>query len=308
MPFAYSYHSNMPPVTKNLIIINLLFFLAKFVGDSRYGFDLADVLGLKIFLASDFRIWQLFTYMFMHANTSHILVNMLGLWMLGRIMENVWGSRRFLFFYMVCGVGAGVIQEIAQYFYFLHQDDIYHWTERGLDIARGLNTWPSTVGASGAIYGLMLAFGMTFPNEYIYLYFLLPIKAKYFMIGAAAIELYSSLASSNDGVAHVAHLGGALFGLLLILHWRNKGNRPFGSGTSGSFKDSVNKFFHRFSRPKRPKMDVYSQNERNSDYEYNARKKEREAEIDKILEKVKKSGYTSLTEEEKRKLFDASQR
>lgn len=311
MQFANSYHSSTPPVTKNLIIINLLFFLAKFVG-YRYNINLSDTLGLHFFLASDFKIWQLFTYMFMHADLSHILFNMFAVWMFGRIMENVWGPQRFLFYYIVCGVGAGLMQEGVQYLTYIYKGlslyDQVNWNGVIVDMADFLNVW-TTVGASGAVYGILLAFGMTFPNESLFIFPLpVPIKAKFFVVGYAAIELFSALSSSNDGVAHFAHLGGMLFGLLLILHWRNNGNNPFNRHSSRRFGDSFRNFFHRFSRPGRPHMDVYSKNERNQDYEYNARKREHEEEIDRILKKVKQSGYTSLTEEEKRKLFDASQR
>ncbi|MCM1108399.1 MAG: rhomboid family intramembrane serine protease [Clostridium sp.] len=307
--FTNSYTMGTPPVTKNLIIINILFFFASIVAE-RYGIRLDEHLGLHFALASNFRIWQVFTYMFLHANLQHILFNMFALWMFGRIIESAWGSRRFLIYYMVCGVGAGLMQEGAQYLTYLYEG-LNHYEGVNLDgaiisMTKYLNRW-TTVGASGAVYGILLAFGMTFPNESLFIFPLpVPIKAKFFVVGYAAIELFAAISSSNDGVAHLAHLGGMLFGLLLILHWRNKGRGGYGRRSSESMADKIKNFFHRFSA--RPRMSVYSKNERNSDYEFNARKKERTEEMDRILDKVKKSGYTSLTEEEKRKLFDASQR
>ena len=210
----------LPPVVKHLLIINALLFLASFTLN-RFNIDLSDYLGLHFFLAKDFMPFQLFTYMFMHANFEHIFFNMFALWMFGNTLENIWGSKRFLLFYIVCGLGAALCQEVVQFIDFEIRTD---W--RGLAVLNDgmrevLNTW-NTVGASGAVYGLLLAFGMLFPNSRIYLYFLFPIKAKWFVIGYAVIELLSGFFSSGN-VAHFAHLGGMLFGLILILIWKKKG-------------------------------------------------------------------------------------
>lgn len=184
----------LPTVVKNLLIVNLIVFLAQMVLE-KYGYNnITSMCALNAIETGRFRIWQLFTYMFMHANWSHILFNMFALWMFGYVLENYWGSRRFLFYYLVCGVGAGICNLLVP-------------------------GWGLTVGASGAVYGILLAFGMMFPNERIYLYFIMPIKAKWFVIGYAAIELFNGMFVA-DGVAHFAHLGGMLFGLLLILYWR----------------------------------------------------------------------------------------
>ena len=188
---------------------------------NRFNIDLSDYLGLHFFLAKDFMPYQLFTYMFMHANFEHIFFNMFALWMFGNTLENIWGSKRFLLFYIICGLGAAVSQEVVQFIDFEMRTD---W--QGLAILNDgmrevLNTW-NTVGASGAVYGLLLAFGMLFPNSRIYLYFLFPIKAKWFVIGYAVIELLSGFFTSGN-VAHFAHLGGMLFGLILILIWKKKG-------------------------------------------------------------------------------------
>ena len=213
----------LPPVVKNLLIINVLLYLATFTMN-RFHIDLTDYLGLHFFKASNFRPYQLITYMFMHANFEHIFFNMFALWMFGNTLENIWGSKRFLLFYMVCGIGAGLCQELVQYIQYASeyaQYDSVNLSGTIMPMAEYLNLW-NTVGASGAIYGLLLAFGMLFPNAMIYLYFLFPIKAKWFVIGYAVIELLSGFFTSGN-VAHFAHLGGMLFGLALILYWRKKG-------------------------------------------------------------------------------------
>lgn len=303
---------NMPPVTKNLIIINILFLLAKIVA-MRNGVDLDNILGLHFFLAPDFKLYQLFTYMFMHGGLEHIFFNMFAVWMFGRVMETVWGGRRFLFYYIVCGVGAGLVQECSQYISYLVQGmDRYEAVNIGysvMSMADYLNRW-TTVGASGAVYGILLAFGMTFPDERMFIFPLpVPIRAKFFVVGYAVIELLSAFGSSGDNVAHFAHLGGMIFGFILIRYWRRNGGG--GSYYNESLPDKVKKWFtgrmDRFSAPRKPKMDVYMGG-RKDDYEYNARKKAQADEIDRILDKVRKGGYESLTEQEKQKLFDASQR
>ena len=214
----------LPPVVKHLLIINALLFLASFTLN-RFNIDLSDYLGLHFFLASDFRPYQLITYMFMHANFEHIFFNMFALWMFGNTLENIWGSKRFLLFFMVCGLGAGLCQEVVQYIQYatsgLARYENVNLSGVVMSTADYLNVW-NTVGASGAVYGLLLAFGMLFPNSRIYLYFLFPIKAKWFVIGYAVIELVSGFFSSGN-IAHFAHLGGMLFGLILILIWKKKG-------------------------------------------------------------------------------------
>ncbi|MBR1765806.1 MAG: rhomboid family intramembrane serine protease [Bacteroidales bacterium] len=193
--------SLLPPAVKHLIIINVLFYAAYYVLLHRYGVDLSKYLALWSLDVpiqnpyGSFRPWQPLTYMFMHANLTHIFFNMFNLWMFGAAMENFWGTRRFVFYYLACGVGAGLIYMLLP----------------GLHV---------TVGASAAVYGLLLAFGMTFPNEHIYLYFLIPIKTKWFIIGMIAIELLEGIFMTTDGIAHFAHLAGMLIGLLLIMWWR----------------------------------------------------------------------------------------
>ena len=223
--------NNLPPVTKNLLIINVLCFFGYIVAQ-KYGIDLNNTLGLHFFLASDFNLAQLVTYMFMHANFQHIFFNMFAVWMFGRTLEHVLGAKRFLSYYMVCGIGAGLVQELVQYIQYAMELSHYDNVDTGLSIipmAEFLNMM-TTVGASGAVYGILLAFGMLFPETRMFVFPLpFPIKAKFFVIGYAVIELFSGFGSSGDGVAHFAHLGGMIFGFLLIMYWRkkNKNNGQF---------------------------------------------------------------------------------
>lgn len=218
--------NNLPTVTKNLLIINVLCFFGAIVG-KKYGFDLNAVCGLHFFMASDFNIAQLVSYMFLHANFEHIFFNMFAVWMFGRTLEHVWGSKRFLIYYMVCGIGAGLIQELVQYIEYVVVLQGYQQVDTGFGIipmSEYLNLM-NTVGASGAVYGILLAFGMLFPNAQMFVFPIpFPIKAKFFVIGYAVIELVLGMSRAGDGVAHFAHLGGMIFGLLMILYWRKKRN------------------------------------------------------------------------------------
>ncbi len=238
--------NNLPPVLKNLLIIN---FLVYFVGMvlMRYGIDITDLLGLHYFRAENFRLHQPITYMFLHSYSGiyHILFNMFGLFMFGRILEQVWGSKRFLQFYMITGIGAGIVQMVVAYiriktvesnispelvemvyregFALLSEGRNYVDPQLGrLNLL--INT--STIGASGAIFGILLAFGMLFPNTELFLMFIpIPIKAKYVVIGYGVLELYQGVFATSSGVAHFAHLGGMLFGFFLIRHWRKNRNK-----------------------------------------------------------------------------------
>ena len=220
-PTGFSF---LPTAVKNLLIINAIMFLAD-LALTRFGINLSNVLGLHFFMASDFRPWQLLTYMFMHGNFSHLFFNMFALWMFGNTLENIWGTKRFLLFYILCGLGAGLMQEGVQYIEYITKLSQYQNVNMGgsiIPMGQYLN-YMTTVGASGAIYGLLLAFGMMFPNSMIYLYFLVPIKAKWFVIGYAVIELLTGIFYTSDGVAHFAHLGGMLVGLVILLIWKKKG-------------------------------------------------------------------------------------
>ena len=215
--------NNIPTVVKNLLIINVLCFFGMVVA-RKYGIDVNDLFGLHFFKASDFNAGQLITYMFLHANFQHIFFNMFAVWMFGRVLENVWGPKRFLTFYLVCGVGAGLVQELVQYIQYATVLSDYERVDIGsmvVPMSDYLNLM-TTVGASGAVYGILLAFGMLFPNSQMFVFPLpVPIKAKYFVIGYAVIEIFAGMHGA-DNVAHFAHLGGMLFGLILILYWRKK--------------------------------------------------------------------------------------
>ena len=291
----------LPTVVKNLLIINVLMFLAS-VTLERFNIDLTSILGLHFFKASDFRIYQFVTYMFMHANFAHLFFNMFALWMFGNTLENVWGSQRFLLYYMVCGLGAGLCQELVQYIQYTTQLADYATVNTGgqiITMDAYLNMM-TTVGASGAIYGLLLAFGMMFPDSRIYLYFFIPIKAKWFVIGYAVLELISGL-GGGDNVAHFAHLGGMLFGLILILYWKKHGM----NGPNFDLKKWKGWFWKYKDRKKYTRYEEVKEMPRN-DGDYNRQRAEKERSVDAILDKVSKSGYGSLTDEEKEFLFKNS--
>lgn len=262
----------LPPVVKNLIIINVLFYLATIGLGSATGLDLSDLLGLHYFSASKFSPYQFITYMFMHGSPSHIFFNMFALWMFGSVLENVWGPRRFIIFYIVTGIGAALLHYLVFYIEIqpvLNQMDTFindptfnnlqafvsthrfpnqdlpmfdqfansyavlqtdHFNTQSLQVSLNFMTSykdyflnvPVVIGASGAIYGLLLAFGMLFPNSLIYLYFFIPLKAKWFVIIFGVIELVSGFFDTGGNIAHFAHLGGMIFGFLLIIYWNKK--------------------------------------------------------------------------------------
>ena len=303
----------IPTITKNLLIINALMFLALLVFQMK-GINLNDVLGLHFFMASDFHFYQLITYMFMHANFEHIFFNMFALWMFGCVVENVWGPKKFLFYYISCGIGAGVIQEIVQFvsFYFMATSqipgagfgDLWQIAQNSTAV---LNQW-TTVGASGAIYAILLAFGMIFPEERIFIFPLpIPIKAKWFVGIYAAIELFSALATPGDSVAHFAHLGGMLFGFLMIRYWRRHPESDrYGRSNGQLFFDKLRTNWENRSHKKADKPRDSRQDDRPTrQTEESSTEKTNQQEIDRILDKIRRSGYDSLTEEEKRKLFES---
>ena len=324
--------NNIPTITKNLLIINIICFLATVVTQARI--DLNTAFGLHYWQATNFSLYQMFTYMFMHGSWTHLFFNMFALWMFGGIMERTFGRNRFLTYYIICGLGAAVCQELSQTVYVysliapqgatLH--DLFN-----LSIAdrAALNSL-TTVGASGSIYGLLLAFGMTYPEERLFVFPLpVPLKAKWFVCGYVVIELLSAMSQRGDGVAHVAHLGGMLFGYIMIRMWRksksdyNHRTGHFSDGWDGyEIKDNTDTILgkiRRWFKIDNPNDNVNRNDKGNStfggveesqrhasDWQYNAQKKKKETEIDKILDKIRQSGYASLTEEEKKKLFEQS--
>ncbi len=304
---------NIPIVTRNLLIINVLVYLLASVLQFG-GKSLTDWGALHFFMASDFHVYQFITYQFLHGGFTHLFFNMFALWMFGCVIENVWGPKKFIFYYIFCGVGAGLCQEMVQYISFaadgltsMDPGQVLNVNGQRLMTVDQVMNLSSTIGASGAVYGILLAFGMTFPNERIFIFPLpIPIKAKWFVAVYAIIEFVSAMSSVGDGVAHMAHIGGMLFGFLLILYWRKRPNSYFNV-------DATRQFFDRWSRTSRTRQTSYTSYTSNSSYsrpeddmEYNARKKARQEEIDKILDKIRVSGYDSLSKEEKRRLFEAS--
>lgn len=236
------YFSNIPPITKNLLIINALCWLAsltlpsishKIVGHSV---DLIDLLGMHFILSDKFNAVQLVTYMFLHdtGGFTHLLFNMFSVFMFGRILESHWGAKRFITFYMLTGIGAAIVQQVMWAIDFY---PIITMSQSAIE-ASGLNFTKEmiygraiTIGASGAVFGILLGFGMLFPNVPLYIMFIpIPVKAKYVMIGYGLIELFMGVANfTGDNVAHFAHLGGMLFAFFIIRAWKKKDYHQHGN-------------------------------------------------------------------------------
>ena len=210
---------NIPKVTGYVLIANVVIYLLT-VMIRRYGIDLNAIGGLHFYAAQSFHWWQPITYMFLHANFSHLFFNMFAVWMFAPMIEQQWGARRFSLYYLVCGLGAGLIQELVWALMLSNMSASYDVTTLA-HYAIMLNT----IGASGAIFGILFAFGWLYPDVPMYILFIpVPIRARIFVIIYALIELFAGLGSviglTADNVAHFAHLGGLLFGWLLILYWK----------------------------------------------------------------------------------------
>lgn len=271
--FRVSRFEVLPTIVKNIIIINVLVYLAQQVFVDSKIINIEDTFALHTAQSSLFRPWQLLTHMFMHATVEHIFFNMFALWMFGSILENLWGPRRFLIFYLICGLGAALAHMSALYFstqeiideviklksnfnegtfqnFFVkfNLDNYYpgslqfmqtwqlHQNDPGLasQAMELVNKFAddhmneATLGASGAVFGCLAAFGYLFPNTYLYILALIPVKAKWLVLGYAAVELFLALKNSaGDDVAHIAHLGGALFGFALVYFWNKKNRNTF---------------------------------------------------------------------------------
>ena len=243
MNYRPSSFRHLPEVVKNLLIINGLFFLATITLDGM-GFDMYHLFGLHQFQSDDFMPHQLVTHIFMHGNLTHLIFNMFALWMFGKVLENVWGGKRFLIYYMITGLGAAIIHlGVSQYEIMSLQaqistTDLSRLLDDGKYILANNQNYTNpimgklnvlihtpTVGASGAVFGVLLAFGMLFPNALLYIYLAIPIKAKYFVILYGILELYAGISNNPaDNVAHFAHLGGMIFGFLLIKYWKKSSN------------------------------------------------------------------------------------
>jgi len=260
--YNIGFGSAITPAVKKLITINVAVFFGQFLLQMFYPFYMERFFGLvPAYVIHRLFIWQLVTYMFMHGGLFHIFFNMFALWIFGCEIERHWGSRDFYIYYFVTGIGAGIFNLIFE----------------------PSSTIP-IVGASGAIYGILLAFGFMFPERPIYIYFLFPIRAKYFVLIFGAISFMSAFSARSDGIAHFAHLGGMIIGYLFLrLDWRNQG-----------FTEKIRSLFS-----KRPKMKIHWKNQ-SDDFDYRQR-------IDEILDKINDVGYDKLTEEEQELLRNASQ-
>jgi membrane associated rhomboid family serine protease len=234
----------LPPVVKNIILINVIMLFADFTAKSVLGINLSSVLGLYFPKSDLFMPLQLVTHMFMHGGLLHLLFNMYALFIFGQVLEQVWGPKRFLVYYMVCGLGAAFVHETVILFQYekimslISSDQLEMVLNEGSAYFRDGKVFTNelmknlqyilnipTVGASGAVFGILLAFGVLFPNTQLMLLFPpIPIRAKYFVIGYGAIELYLAFAQPGSNIAHAAHLGGMLFGYLLLRYWRKTTN------------------------------------------------------------------------------------
>jgi len=234
----------MPPIVKNIIYINIIMLLAYYAAGSVYHIDLNRILGIYFIKSDQFHPYQLITHMFMHGGITHLFFNMFALFMFGQILEQVWGPKRFLIYYLITGLGAMVIHEsVLAYQYHkmmssISPEVLQDILDNGLKYtlegkayidpaARELQSvlFTPTVGASGAVFGVLLAFGVLFPNTELMLIFPpIPIKAKYFVAGYGAIELYLAVTQPGSSIAHAAHIGGMLFGYILIRYWRRTSN------------------------------------------------------------------------------------
>jgi membrane associated rhomboid family serine protease len=290
-PRFFGGFSLFPPVIKGLIVSNVVVWvlldvlLAPFVLEGVPVFRILESSLALWPIGPSFWPWQIVTYMFLHGGFFHLFFNMLALWMFGMELENTWGSRKFLIFYLLCGIG-GALANLA--------------------ITPLLGQAAPTVGATGAVFGVLIGFAMLFPNRLIYLYFLIPVKAKYLIAVWIGLELFFGVTGSSEGVAHFAHLGGVAVGLVYmaidldivplrewLIRFRGEDAKPFAGGEPVGGRTDVRdaRFFDittgkHIDRDQRVTQEV----------------------VDEILDKISRGGYQSLTEDEKRILNEASKR
>ena len=293
-PRGFGKFSVFPPIIKNLLIINAaVFFFQLLASNFMIGgkpgiYVLQEWFALNpIVEGANFQVWQLITYQFMHAGFGHIFFNMFMLWMFGMEIENILGSKKFLYYYLICGVVAGLAQ---------------------LFIAPLFSLPGLTIGASGAVFGVMIAFALMFPDRLIFLWFLIPIKAKYLIGFLFVLEIFW-IGNAGSNVAHLAHLGGAIAGFIYIMldkrtdvtlkHMFNKSYYRTGERPPNLFSGFTERFRKKDDEVKEAKF---------YDIKDNADEEITQEEIDKILDKISKSGYQNLTEKEKKTLFEASKK
>lgn len=295
-----------PPVIKALLIANIGVFALQYffldmlkAGNVPVGDQFVKYFALFTFESPFFKPWQLFTYMYMHGGFSHLFFNMFALWMFGMELENMWGSKTFFIFYTVCGIGAGIANAFLA------------------PLVSYIPPNVPTVGASGSVYGILIAFGMIFPNRYIYIYFMLPIKAKYLVVIYILIEVFAVASQSQSGIAHIAHLGGGVVGFIYVYFFLNKGKPKFftnpnqGGNVFENLKDMFDKKQEQTEyKPPKNVYDAEYEDLSKSKYEDDMKRKEKEMQqrIDEILDKLSANGYSSLTDEEKKILFQESKR
>ena len=228
---------DLPTATRHLLFINIAFWLADMLF-RQYNVDLSNLLGLHYVTARGFQLWQPVTYMFMHANFSHIFCNMFAVWMFAPVLEKEWGTRKFLIYYFVCGLGAALVQECVwslriEHLLMSYPEDVVYVQYASHVV---------TIGASGAVFGILFAFGWLFPDVRMFLLFLpIPIRARTFVLIYAAIELLAGFSHiAGDNVAHFAHLGGMLFGFLLLWWWKKGGQkRKWFKGNNDTEEDDI---------------------------------------------------------------------
>lgn len=229
----------LPPVTKNLLILNGLGFLVTIVLGQYLNFDVNREFGLFYIGSELFKPIQIITHLFLHANLEHLLYNMFAFWMFGTAIENMWGPKRFLVYYFLTGLGAAVLHQFVDFLtlqnalkiipegvlqQYIHGESVMVSPDvkKALDVAASVKLG-NVIGASGSVFGILLAFGMLFPNALIYLFFAIPIKAKWLVMGYGGFEIFRIIQNNpTDNIAHFAHLGGMLFGFILIMIWKKK--------------------------------------------------------------------------------------
>jgi len=250
----------MPPAIKNIIFINAIVFLMQVLNQSLEQVIFQNFALIPSEVIFHFKIWQLVTYLFLHGGFWHIFFNMFVLWMFGSELEREWGTKEFLKYYFITGIGAGVFNLL-------------------------LSNAP-TIGASGAVYGVMLAYALRYPDRLVYIYFLFPVKVKYMMAFLVLVSFFSTFGASGDGIAHAAHLGGIVVGFVYLKYWvllykikRNLPNISFGKKHDSNMKytkggDNKTEYYRRI--------------------------------IDELLDKINRVGYLNLTDEEKKILEEGS--
>ena len=300
--------SSVPPVTKNIIIINILVMIMTWLSPEF----MYENFSLFYPTSAFFKPWQIITHMFMHGGFWHIFFNMYTLFIFGCVLERMWGPKKFLLFYFVTGIGAALMHTGVQAIEMqVYMSQAAEGSAGAIQAIHALKMTP-TVGASGAVYGILLAFGMIFPEQRIFIFpFPFPIKAKWFVIIYAGLEVAQALSTPGDGVAHLAHLGGMAFGYMMIRYWRSHLGTGYGMDGGTQFFDSMRASWerqrNRWTANRRSDTGRHSAGS-DPDWEYNARKKAEQEEIDRILDKIRRNGYDSLTKEEKQTLFDSSNR